>query len=232
MTGLGPLRTHFQHSARRGLTKFVGRERELAEMKRATELVRGGRGQIVAIVAEAGTGKSRLVYEFKAILPAECKVLEAYSVSHGKASAWLPVLELLRSYFVIQDVDDPAARREKVRAALTALDPAFSDMLPYLWGLLESRKVPTRWRRWTGRSRSGGRWKPARDSARCLASRTRKPCNCRSSTSARRLNRNGQRLYGREPVVSKRSDRPHQVPEIVQARREAHRADPLPVTNI
>jgi class 3 adenylate cyclase/tetratricopeptide (TPR) repeat protein len=142
VTGLGPLRTHFQLSARRGLTKFVGRERELAEMKRTTELERGGRGQIVAIVAEAGTGKSRLVYEFKAILPAECKVLEVYSVSHGKASAWLPVLELLRSYFVIQDVDDPAARREKVRAALTALDPAFSDLLPYLWGLLGVQEGP------------------------------------------------------------------------------------------
>jgi hypothetical protein len=52
-------------------------------------------------MAEAGTGKSRLFYEFKATLPPSCKVLEAYSVSHGKASAWLPVLELLRGYFGI-----------------------------------------------------------------------------------------------------------------------------------
>ena len=46
-----------------------------------------GHGQVVAIVAEAGTGKSRLLLEFKASLPAGCKLLEAYSVSHGKASA-------------------------------------------------------------------------------------------------------------------------------------------------
>ena len=60
--GAGPLRGHFELAARRGLTKFVGREREVSEMKRALELVRNGHGQIVAAVAEAGTGKSRLVY--------------------------------------------------------------------------------------------------------------------------------------------------------------------------
>ena len=128
----GPLQTHFQLAARRGLTKFVGREAELQQMKRAFELARSGHGQLVAVVAEAGTGKSRLFYEFKATLPDECKVLEAYSVSHGKASAWLPVLELLRGYFGLRDADAPATRREKVDARLAALDPALGDALPYL----------------------------------------------------------------------------------------------------
>jgi class 3 adenylate cyclase/ribosomal protein L40E len=132
----GPLRTHFQLAARRGLTKFVGREGELQQMKGALELARNGHGQLIAVVAEAGTGKSRLFYEFKATLPAECKLLEAYSVSHGKASAWLPVLESLRGYFGIQNADDPATRREKVRTTLAALDPALSEALPYLLGLL------------------------------------------------------------------------------------------------
>ena len=134
--GVGALRGHFDVAARRGLTKFVGRERELEQMQRALELAMGGHGQIVAVMAEAGTGKSRLFYEFKATLPPECKLLEAYSVSHGKASAWLPVLELLRRYFGIRDADDAATRREKVRTALTALDPALNDALPYLFGLL------------------------------------------------------------------------------------------------
>jgi class 3 adenylate cyclase/tetratricopeptide (TPR) repeat protein len=134
--GLGPLRTHFQLSARRGLTKFVGRARELEEMRRALQLAMSGQGQVVAVMAEAGTGKSRLIHEFKATIPSSCKVLEAYSVSHGKASAWLPVLELLRGYFGVEDPDDAAARRDKVRSALTALDPALTDALPYLFGLL------------------------------------------------------------------------------------------------
>jgi len=91
---------------------------------------------MVAVVAEAGTGKSRLYYEFKATLPAGCKVLEAYSVSHGKASAWLPVLELLRNYFGIAEGDDAAARCDKVSAVVGALDPALQDTLQYVFGLL------------------------------------------------------------------------------------------------
>ncbi len=119
VVGAGPLRGHFELAARRGLTKFVGREREVAEMKHALELARAGHGQIVAAVAEAGTGKSRLVYEFKAMLPGDCKVLEAYSVSLGKASAYLPVLELLYDYFGIEEADDKAARRGKLEGRLT-----------------------------------------------------------------------------------------------------------------
>jgi predicted ATPase len=69
-------------------------------------------------------------------------VLEAYSVSHGKASAWLPVLELLRSYFGIEEAGDSSARREKVRADLAALDPALSDAEPYLFTLLAIAESP------------------------------------------------------------------------------------------
>ena len=135
MVGTGPLRGHFDVAARRGLTKFVGREHELAQIRRALENAGGRRGQLVAIVAEAGTGKSRLIYEFKRGLSG-CKLLEARSVSHGKASAWLPVLELLRDYFGTESADDAAARRDKVRTALASLDPALNDTLPYLFGLL------------------------------------------------------------------------------------------------
>jgi predicted ATPase len=132
----GPLRTHFDLSARCGLTRFVGRERELEQMRRALAEAISGHGQIVAVVAEAGTGKSRLFYEFKATIPAECKILEAHSVSHGKASAWLPVLELLHHYFGIEGADDAVTRREKVEVKLKTVDPALIDTLPYLFGLL------------------------------------------------------------------------------------------------
>ena len=133
---VGPLRTHFQLAARRGLTRFVGREREMAAMAGALEQARAGHGQIVAAVGEAGAGKSRLMYEFRATIPDECKVLEANSVSHGKASAWLPVLELLKSYFEIADEDDDRRRSEKVEAKVNGLDLALAETLPYVLSLL------------------------------------------------------------------------------------------------
>jgi class 3 adenylate cyclase/predicted ATPase len=142
VTGTGALRGHFDVAARRGLTPFVGRQRELEQMTHALELATDGHGQVVAVMAEAGTGKSRLFYEFKATLPPTYKLLEAYSVSHGKASAWLPVLELLRGYFDLRDADDATARREKVRAALAVLDPALGDTLPYLFALLGIQDSP------------------------------------------------------------------------------------------
>jgi class 3 adenylate cyclase/predicted ATPase len=135
VTGLGTLR-RFQVSMRRGLNKFVGREGELQRMRRPLELAMAGKGQIFASVSEAGTGKSRLLFEFGKTLPPECKVLEAHSMSHAKATAWLPVLELLHSYFGITDGDDAATRRQKASARLAALDPALGDSLPYILGLL------------------------------------------------------------------------------------------------
>ena len=132
----GPLRTHFELAARRGLTPFVGREREMGAIAGALEQAKAGHGQIVASVGEAGAGKSRLMYEFKATIPDGCKVLEAYSVSHGKASAWLPAIELLRSYCELVEEDDDCRRSEKVETKLRALDPALAETLPYILGLL------------------------------------------------------------------------------------------------
>jgi hypothetical protein len=126
-------------------------------VQRALQLAIGSHGQVVGVMAEAGTGESRLFYEFKATSPPTCKVLEAYSVSHGKASAWLPVLELLRTYFDVEDSDDAAARRAKVRAALTALDAALEDTLPYFFGVLGITEGRIRSPRWTRRSGAKGR---------------------------------------------------------------------------
>ncbi len=136
VTGLGPLRTRLQRSAGRGLTKFVGRERELEALKHAAEQARSGRGQIAAAMAEPGVGKSRLFFEFKATSQAGWMVLETFSVSHGKASAYLPVIDLLRNYFDISATDDERKRREKVAGRITILDRSLEDTLPYLFGLL------------------------------------------------------------------------------------------------
>jgi hypothetical protein len=114
VTGLGPLRTRLQRSAGRGLTKFVGREREMEALKHAAELAQLGPGQMVAAMAEPGVGKSRLYFEFKATSQSGWMVLETFSISHGKSSAYLPVLDLLYGYFKIAGEDDTRARRAKV----------------------------------------------------------------------------------------------------------------------
>jgi class 3 adenylate cyclase/predicted ATPase len=136
VTGLGPLRTRLQRAAGRGLTKFVGREREMEALKHAAEQAKSGHGQIVAAMAEPGVGKSRLYFEFKATSQSGWMVLETFSVSHGKASAYLPVIDLLRNYFRIAGEDDERTRREKVNGKVLTLDRALEDTIPYLFSLL------------------------------------------------------------------------------------------------
>jgi class 3 adenylate cyclase/tetratricopeptide (TPR) repeat protein len=136
VTGLGPLRTRLQRAAGRGLTKFVGRDREIEALRHAADQAKASHGQIVAAMAEAGAGKSRLYFEFKAKNQSGWMVLETFSISHGKASAYLPVIDLLRNYFGISADDDERKRREKVTGRVVALDRSLEDALPYLFSLL------------------------------------------------------------------------------------------------
>jgi predicted ATPase len=136
VAGLGPLRTRLQRAAGRGLTKFVGREREMEALKHAAAQAKSGHGQIVAAMAEPGVGKSRLYFEFKATSQSGWMVLETFSISHGKASAYLPVIDLLRNYFDISVTDDERKRREKVAGRIAILDRGLEDTLPYLFSLL------------------------------------------------------------------------------------------------
>jgi class 3 adenylate cyclase len=140
--GAGPLRTRLQVSARRGLTRFVGRQREMEQLQQAREHAKAGHGQIVGTISEPGLGKSRLFYEFKLLSVTGCLVLEAYSVSHGKATAYLPVIELLKSYFRIESQDDERTRREKVGGKVLMLDRSLEDTLPYLFALLGIEEQP------------------------------------------------------------------------------------------
>ena len=135
VTGLGPLRTRLQRAAGRGLTKFVGRQREMDVLKHAAEQARTGHGQVVAVMADPGVGKSRLFYEFKATSQSGWMVLEALAVSHGKASAYLPVLELLAHYFEINRNDDDRKRRERIVGKVLSLDRTLEDALPYHYSL-------------------------------------------------------------------------------------------------
>ena len=136
VTGVGALRTRLQVSVRRGLTRFVGRHGEMEQLQAALEQAKAGHGQIVGVMGEPGLGKSRLFYEFKLTAQSGCLVLEAFAVSHGKASPYLPLIELLRTYFDIVPEDDERKRREKITGKVLALDRSLEDTLPYLFSLL------------------------------------------------------------------------------------------------
>ena len=138
LTGVGPARSRLQASAARGLTRFVGRERELQQLAQALEHAGAGHGQAVAIVGEPGVGKSRLVWEFTRSHRAHgWLVLEGGSVSYGRATPYLPVIELLRAYLRIQEREDQRQIRERVAGKLLTLDPTLEPLLTPLVALLD-----------------------------------------------------------------------------------------------
>src|SRR6516162_11559915 len=130
VTGLGPLRTRLQRAAARGYTTFVGREREMEALRRAAEQAKAGHGQIVAAMAEPGVGKSRLFHEFKATSQFGWLVLDALALSHEKATAYAPLIDLLHVYFRITPDDDARTRREKVAGKVAMLDRSPEETLP------------------------------------------------------------------------------------------------------
>jgi len=135
MVGSGTARTRLQASVARGLTRFVGRDPEMEQLRRAQEQAARGRGEVVAVVGEAGVGKSRLFYEFiHSHRTHGWLILESTSVSYGKAAPWMPLVGLLKSYFKIADRDDTRAIRAKVTGILLTLDEALKDSIaPVLW---------------------------------------------------------------------------------------------------
>jgi transcriptional regulator with AAA-type ATPase domain/tetratricopeptide (TPR) repeat protein len=118
--------------------RFVGRDAELELVGRALQRTADGHGEVVAIVGEPGLGKSRLVSE---ITRAHCSdgwlVLQTGAVPYGTTTPYLPVIELLKAYFNVQDRDDSLGAREKVRGRLLALDAALEPTLPAMLTLLD-----------------------------------------------------------------------------------------------
>jgi class 3 adenylate cyclase/tetratricopeptide (TPR) repeat protein len=146
VVGAAPRRSRLHAAAARGLTRFVGRQRELEELHRALGRAAAGQGQVVAVVGETGVGKSRLVWEVThshrthGWLP-----LEGRAVSYGKATPYLPVVDLLRAYFGIEDRDPGRAIHEKVMGKLLALDRAFEPALPVFLALLDAAVDAPAW---------------------------------------------------------------------------------------
>ncbi|UCD91127.1 MAG: AAA family ATPase, partial [Desulfobacterales bacterium] len=129
-------KTRFDASAERGLTPFIGRERELELLEDCFERTKGERGQAVSIVAEAGIGKSRILYEFRnSILNENVGFFEGKCLSYSRGVAYNPIIDILKSSFGILDSDDDSEITEKLKRGLETLKIAPETTLPYFLDL-------------------------------------------------------------------------------------------------
>jgi class 3 adenylate cyclase/tetratricopeptide (TPR) repeat protein len=148
LLGARSVRSRLHASAARGLTRFVGRETELGQLRVALERVGAGHGQVVAVVGEPGVGKSRLYWEFThSHRTREWLILESGSASYGKSTAYQPVIDLLKLYFQIEGRDETRKIREKVTGKLLSLDRALEASLPALLSLLDVPVMDAAWER-------------------------------------------------------------------------------------
>jgi tetratricopeptide (TPR) repeat protein len=139
LVGASGVRRRLQAAAPRGLTCFVGRDTELATLVQALERAGAGHGQVVAVVGEAGVGKSRLVYECVHSQHTQgWRVLESTSVSYGKATPYFPLIDLLKRYVHVEDADEPRTIRAKVTGQVLTLDETLQETIPALLWILDA----------------------------------------------------------------------------------------------
>jgi class 3 adenylate cyclase/tetratricopeptide (TPR) repeat protein len=130
--------TRFEVNAERGLSTFIGRQRELELLLDGYDRVKAGRGQAFSIVAEAGVGKTRLVYEFrKALSNEDVAIREGKCLSYSRNEAYHPIVDVLRSYFDISDDNSEFEIKDKVRKALKTINGDRISLMPFLLELLK-----------------------------------------------------------------------------------------------
>ncbi len=129
LVGSGAADTRLAASVAHGLTRFVGRERELGGLSRALDKVESGVGQVIGLVGEAGIGKSRLILEFRRMLDVRpCLCLEGHCLHYGSVTAYLPIVDMLKSYFSITEQTQDGAARKQIRERIQKLDGDLSHM--------------------------------------------------------------------------------------------------------
>lgn len=136
--GATAARNRLQAAAARGLSLFVGRQSEMDFAQRLVERAAGGESQILAVVGEAGMGKSRMLQHFlERYVSSQWRVLEAPSVSYGKATPYFPVIELLRNYFSLASTEPGAQNANTIAEHVLRLAPSLHDAIPPLLALLD-----------------------------------------------------------------------------------------------
>jgi adenylate cyclase len=137
LAGVGSARSRLDLSRERGFSRFVGRDEEMAVLDGALDRARRGEGAAVGIVAEPGIGKSRLCHEFaERCRERGIEVFECQAQAHARSIPFMPVLQMLRSYFGITDGEPERIVREKIAGRTLLLDPDFAEDLPLLFDFL------------------------------------------------------------------------------------------------
>jgi class 3 adenylate cyclase len=137
LIGASEVATRIQAAAARGLTRFVGRKNSMTTLTEAYEKASSGLGQVVGVVGEAGVGKSRLLLEFRDRLPqGEFIYLEGQCLHYGRSMAYLPLLDIIRSYFEIQEGDREYVIKKKIGDKTTDLDKKLEGTIPTFQELL------------------------------------------------------------------------------------------------
>ena len=137
LRGIGQARGRLDISQARGFSRFVGRDEELRALEDALERCRSGSPQVIGIVGEAGVGKSRLCREFVERHRARgLPVQQVAGQAHASSVPLLPVLELMRAYFDITELDSDQSARERIAGKLLLLDESFAESLPLIFDFL------------------------------------------------------------------------------------------------
>ncbi len=137
LEGIGEVRSRFDLARARGLTRFVGRDDDMAVLEQALAQARAGNGQVVGVVAEAGGGKSRLCFEFVERCRARgLTVLQGSAAAHGRNVPFLPILQILRQYFGIGEQEDDRAARERIAGRLLLIDEGLREFLPVVFDFM------------------------------------------------------------------------------------------------
>jgi adenylate cyclase len=137
LAGVGAARSRLDLARERGFSRFVGRAAEMEALEAALQRADAGEGGAVGLVADPGVGKSRLSHEFaERCREAGVEVFEAQAQAHGQAIPFMPVLQMLRSFFGIGESEPEQLAREKIAGRALLLDPEFSADLPLLFDFL------------------------------------------------------------------------------------------------
>jgi class 3 adenylate cyclase/tetratricopeptide (TPR) repeat protein len=137
LAGVGQARSRLDLARERGFSRFVGREREMAALEGALARAKEGEATAIGVVAEPGIGKSRLYHEFVERCRSEgTEVFQAQGQAHGKSIPFMPILQMLRAFFAIEDGDSEQTAREKIAGRALLLDASFADDLPLLFDFL------------------------------------------------------------------------------------------------